>query len=308
MTKPERGRARLDRGRSRRAARSAASSVAVLRARSVADVSTAREMPEFSLSSETCMATIPSSSTPSDPDPRRLRSRRSTSGGRASRGTRSPPSGRVDGGRRRGGRAGAGRRAGRPARRRGAGATAALRSRPRRARRRRAPAVAVGGGRLSGTSSTAACGAARRRADFERGLSATSSGVGGDGAARDAAPPRACARSADRKSGGQMQPRARSAKKRFTRRSSSEWNEIAANRPPSRSRSHARGQRAVDLGELVVDGDPDRLEHAALGRMPAGKPRGRRHRARDRVDELEGGGESAPARGGRPISRAMRSA
>jgi hypothetical protein len=38
-----------------------------------------------------------------------------------------------------------------------------------------------------------------------------------------------------------MQPRVRSARKRFTRRSSSEWNEIAARRPPTRSRSHARG-------------------------------------------------------------------
>ena len=44
------------------------------------------------------------------------------------------------------------------------------------------------------------------------------------------------------KSGGQTQPRARSTRKRLTRRSSSEWKEIAASRPPSRSSSHASGR------------------------------------------------------------------
>ena len=43
------------------------------------------------------------------------------------------------------------------------------------------------------------------------------------------------------KSGGQMHPRARSARKRFTRRSSREWNEIAASRPPGRSSAQAWG-------------------------------------------------------------------
>ena len=41
-----------------------------------------------------------------------------------------------------------------------------------------------------------------------------------------------------------MQPRARSARKRLTRRSSSEWNEITASRPPGRSSSHASGSAA----------------------------------------------------------------
>jgi hypothetical protein len=41
-----------------------------------------------------------------------------------------------------------------------------------------------------------------------------------------------------------MQPRARSARKRFTRRSSSEWNEMAASRPPGRSSSQASGSAA----------------------------------------------------------------
>ena len=38
-----------------------------------------------------------------------------------------------------------------------------------------------------------------------------------------------------------MQPRARSARKRFTRRSSSEWNEMAASRPPGRRTVQADG-------------------------------------------------------------------
>jgi hypothetical protein len=47
-------------------------------------------------------------------------------------------------------------------------------------------------------------------------------------------------------------------------------------------------QRGVELRQLVVDRDADRLE-AALGRMPAGEARRRRDGGRDRVDELEGG-------------------
>src|SRR5207302_547279 len=41
--------------------------------------------------------------------------------------------------------------------------------------------------------------------------------------------------------GGQTQPWARAARKRFTRRSSSEWNEIAASAPSTRSRDQASG-------------------------------------------------------------------
>ena len=74
------------------------------------------------------------------------------------------------------------------------------------------------------------------------------------------------------RSGGQMQPRARSARKRLTRRSSSEWKEIPASTPPSRSSSQASGSAAVELAELVVDGDPQRLE-GALGGVPAGEAR-----------------------------------
>ncbi len=81
----------------------------------------------------------------------------------------------------------------------------------------------------------------RSRLDFARGLSAISPGVA------TTARPVISSASGSRpqthtgKSGGQTQPRARSARKRFTRRSSSEWKEIAASRPPSRSTSHASG-------------------------------------------------------------------
>ena len=71
-----------------------------------------------------------------------------------------------------------------------------------------------------------------------------------------------------------MQPRARSARKRFTRRSSSEWKEIPANRPSYAQQLPGGGQRGVELAELVVDRDADRLE-GALGRVAAGEARGR---------------------------------
>src|SRR5207244_6752221 len=47
-------------------------------------------------------------------------------------------------------------------------------------------------------------------------------------------------------------------------------------------------KRSIDLRELVVDDDPQRLEDA-LGRMAAAEPRRRRHRADDRLDEVVGG-------------------
>src|SRR3954452_16428671 len=100
----------------------------------------------------------------------------------------------------------------------------------------------AGGGRSHAATSTS-LRAARSRADFARGLAATSSA--------EAAMPRPI-RSASGswpqthtgRSGGQMHPRARSARKRFTRRSSREWNEIPAKRPSFRSSSHASGSAA----------------------------------------------------------------
>src|SRR4051794_17052455 len=83
--------------------------------------------------------------------------------------------------------------------------------------------------------------AARRRADAARGVWAISSGEG-------VTPPRASsAASALRpqahtgRSGGHTQPFARSARNRFTRRSSREWNEIPANRPSEARSAQASG-------------------------------------------------------------------
>src|SRR5439155_7920960 len=99
----------------------------------------------------------------------------------------------------------------------------------------------AGGGRAHAGSSVS-LRAARRRADAARGLRAISSAEG-------VMPPRASsAASALRpqaqtgRSGGHTQPLARPARKRFTRRSSREWNEIPANRPPETRSAHASGR------------------------------------------------------------------
>ena len=73
-----------------------------------------------------------------------------------------------------------------------------------------------------------------------------------------------------------MQPRARSARKRLTRRSSSEWNEIAAEPAARAQHLPGRGQRAVERAELVVHGDADRLEDALGGMAAAEAARGGR--------------------------------
>ena len=85
-----------------------------------------------------------------------------------------------------------------------------------------------------------------------------------------------------------MQPRAFSAKKRLTRRSSSEWKVSAAMRPPIFVDAPASsGSASSSWVQLAVDRDPDRLERA-LGRVAAGEAGGRGDRGGDRVVELEG--------------------
>ena len=71
----------------------------------------------------------------------------------------------------------------------------------------------------------------------------------------------------------------------MTRRSSSEWKEIPPSTPPVAQQRPGERERAVELLELVVDGDPQRLE-GALGRVAAGEPRRRGDRRLDRVDQL----------------------
>ena len=43
-------------------------------------------------------------------------------------------------------------------------------------------------------------------------------------------------------------------------RSSSEWNAITTSRPPGRRQSAATAEEALQLAQLVVDGDAQRLE------------------------------------------------
>ena len=180
----------------------------------------------------------------------------------------------------------AARAAARPARA-GVRAGAGLRAGQRGARR--APACGARGHQAA--SPTSIRRAARSLPDAERGLSATSPGRRRDRAAREQLGLGRRARSAQTgRSGGQMQPRARSARKRLTRRSSSEWNEIAASRPPSGSRSPGLGQRAVEIVQLVVDRDADGLEDALGGGAPAElAPHGGRQRGLDGLDELARG-------------------
>ena len=91
-----------------------------------------------------------------------------------------------------------------------------------------------------------------------------------------------------------MQPRVRSVRKRLTRRSSSEWNEIAARRPPTRSTSHASGSAASSWASSSLTAIRMAWKLRFAG-MAAGEPRGRRDRGGDRVDELERGGQRPAA-------------
>ena len=85
-----------------------------------------------------------------------------------------------------------------------------------------------------------------------------------------------------------MQPAAWPLKNSLTVRSSSEWNEIAARRPPGPQHPIGLFEAAGQRLELVVDLDAQRLEDAAR-RVAGGEPGRRRDRALDHVDELPGG-------------------
>ena len=196
---------------------------------SVAVVSTAREMPELSLSSETCIATIPISATPTRQIHARPRRRRSMTrwSGSPRRRSKTP----VTGGR--GAGTARGRRAGPETRRCGRAAGRAVRARAAW----RCWAVAAAIRRLP----VASLRDARSRADFARGFWAISPGVGTTERRKTGSASGVRPHAQTGRSGGQMQPWARSARKRLTRRSSSEWNEIAASRPPGRSACQASG-------------------------------------------------------------------
>ena len=155
-------------------------------------------------------------------------------------------------------------------------------------------ARARGGGRGHQPGSESSLTAQRRCAERERGFAAASPGLGETGRRVTSSASGVRPQTQTGSSGGQTQPFARSARKRLTRRSSSEWNEIAASRPPGRSSSQASGQRAVERLELRVDRDPHPLE-SSLGRVAAAESRLRRKRGADRLDQLRGGGQRAAA-------------
>ena len=218
-------------------------------------------MPAFSLSIETCMKTMPDER---DADERRSSARPRTRRSRQPRVARRALRARRDGAARAaardaGGGASRGGARGMPARRRRRAARARRRGARGRARaggawrRSRAARVARacggrGGAASCGGAASSSFRAARRRADFARGLAAISPGVGATARRVSSSASGSRPQTQTGRSGGQMQPRARSARKRFTRRSSSEWNEIPAKRPFGRRMSQASGQRARRAG------------------------------------------------------------
>ena len=236
-------------------------------------------MPAFSFNRPSCIVTIPISANATSPIHARPWIRRSNSGCVVT-----IVAGFLD----------------RTARRAGAGAgrdRGGARDTPRAAwawhgRQRRAAGMDRGnggggrGGRRShATAPSPSLRAARRRAEAERGLEAISPAEGTIERRVSSAASGVRPHPHTGRSGGQMQPCARAAMKRLTRRSSSEWKEIPASTPPSRNSSHAQRQRLVQLLQLVVDGDPQRLERA-LGGVAAGEARGHGNRGDDRLDQI----------------------
>ena len=129
-----------------------------------------------------------------------------------------------------------------------------------------------------------ACAPTRSRLDFARGLSAISPAVGttarpGDQLGLGLAPAHA-----DGEVGRADAARARSARKRFTRRSSSEWKEIAASRPPLAEqlpRQRERRGRASRARRSPRSGSPGTRawrgcrRRSCAARRPAAPPRSR---------------------------------
>ena len=216
------------------------------------------------------METMPISATPmtaTQRAPAEEAVERARVGQRAGEAGRAPSGAERDG--RRGGRGGGGRACAR----RGA-------ARPRRGgdgARRAAPATRAalaaarrrwrGCARVGAPSSLRA---ARSRADGARGLAATSPGAGDDAAAVSSSASRLAAADADRQVGRADARRARVGQEALH---APVFQRVEGN--PCKSPVDARGrpgegQRAVELAELVVDGDADRLERA-LGRMAAAR-------------------------------------
>ncbi len=214
---------------------------------SAASRSSERPIPELSLSSPSCRVTMPIRAKAMMPIQTRLRIRRSSRRWLASASslpTRAiSPAARPPCAARSGRAAGAGRLAGRgagPDMRRGRGAATGRR---RGARGGAACAWDAAGGvtrsprPARGRSCERRAGARRRRA----GSTAISSLEGPSARRVRRAASGSRPQTHTGSSGGHTQPWARAARKRLTRRSSSEWKEIAASTPPSRSRRQASG-------------------------------------------------------------------
>ncbi len=79
---------------------------------------------------------------------------------------------------------------------------------------------------------------------------------------------------------------------------------MAAKRPPGRRTVPGERQRVLELGQLVVDRDPQGLKGPASG-MTAGERGMDRNRRLDHLDELVRGGRPPGGAGARPIARAI---
>ena len=157
---------------------------------------------------------------------------------------------------------------------RGAGPTGvAARTGAERARRGAAAACAAGAAAAAPRHQRAprvlgSLRATRRRPDRERGLAATSPGVGADRAARDQLGLGLAAADADREVRRADAP-ARALGEEALHAPVLERVEGDRGEPAAGAQQiPGRRQRALERAELVVHGDPDRLEHA-LGGMPA---------------------------------------
>ena len=277
-------------------------------ARASPAVSTARPMPALSFSSETCMKTIPPSAIPIS----QIHARpRSSAVDQAVVGQRADASKRRCAAAARLRAAAARGAAGRGAAVRAAGA-GRRRGAARAGRRPRSRARVGGGGLARGdrhhaAGASSSLRAARRRADFARGLAATSPGVGDDRAAADQLGLGLAAADADRQV-GRADAAARAVGEEALDAPVLERVEGDGGQPAAgRSSSQAQRQRRVELAELVVDRDAQRLE-GALGGVAAGEARGRGDRARVIASTSSKVVSSGARSRRRTISPAMRSA
>ncbi len=120
-------------------------------------------------------------------------------------------------------------------------------------------------------SGSASRSAARRRADRARGLTASSVRPGPHRVPveRSKAPADGVTGSSGRWREGRGPAPLRAARNCLTMRSSSEWKATTTRRPPGTSSCFSGGEGALELAELVVQVDAQRLKGASRGIDPA---------------------------------------